>query len=145
MDCCSVVSNSLWPHGAAQQASLSITVSWSLLKLMSIELMMPSNHLLSSPPRPVFSLSQHQGLFQWAASFIRWPKYWSFSSASVLPMNNQGWFSLGWTGLISLMYKGLSRVFTTVRKCQFFGTQPLWFKMDCQAHSPLLTWGQSLE
>ena len=50
---------------AARQASLSITNFWSLLKLMSIESVMPSNHLiLSSPSPPAFTLSQHQGLFQ---------------------------------------------------------------------------------
>ena len=50
------------------------------------------------------------------------------ASASVLPVNIQGWFSLGLTGLISLMSKGLWRVFssTTFRKCQFFGAQPLY-------------------
>ena len=52
------------PWTAAHHASLSFTISWSLLKLMSIELVMPSNHLiLSSPSPPAFSLSQHQGLF----------------------------------------------------------------------------------
>ena len=59
---------------------------------------------------------------------IRWPKC-SSASASVLPVNIQGWFPLGWIGLISLLSKGLSRVFssTTVRKHQFFGAQPsLW-------------------
>ena len=57
------------PWTAAQQASLSFTISRSLLKLMSIELVMPSNpsHLLSSPSSPAFSLSQHQGLFKWAS------------------------------------------------------------------------------
>ena len=56
-----------WP--AARQASLFITISQSLLKLMSIELVMPSNcHPLSSPSPPAFSLSQHQGLFQWVSS-----------------------------------------------------------------------------
>ena len=56
---------------------------------------------------------------------IRWPKYWSFSLASVLPKNIQDWSPLGWTGLISLLSKGLSRVFsnTTVQKHQFFGAQ----------------------
>ena len=44
---------------------------------------------------------------------ITWPKYWSFASASVLPMNIQGWFLLVLTGLISLLYKGLSRVFSS--------------------------------
>ena len=62
---------------------------------------------------------------------IRWPKYWSFSLASVLPMNIQDWFPLGLTGWISLQSKGLSRVFswnTTVQKPQFFSAQSsLWF------------------
>ena len=53
------------PWTAARQASLSITISWSLLKLMSIESVMPSNHLiLSSPSPPALNLSQHQGLFK---------------------------------------------------------------------------------
>ena len=57
------------PWIAAHQASLSITNSQSLLKLMSIESVMPSNHLiLSSPSSPAFSLSQHQGLFKWVSS-----------------------------------------------------------------------------
>ena len=61
----SVVSDSVTPWTGARQASLSITNSWSLLKLVSIELMMPSNHLiLFSPSPPTFNLSQHQGLFQ---------------------------------------------------------------------------------
>ena len=51
------------PRAAARQASLSITNSWSLLKLMSIESVMPSNHLILCPSPPTFSLSQHQGLF----------------------------------------------------------------------------------
>ena len=55
--CCSVVSDSLRPHGLQHQASLSITNSWSSLKLMSIESVMPSSHLiLSSPSPPAFSL-----------------------------------------------------------------------------------------
>ena len=57
----------LTPWAAARQASLSLTISWSLLKLMSIESVMPSNYLihpLSSPSPPAFNLSQHQGLFQ---------------------------------------------------------------------------------
>ena len=59
------------------------------------------------------------------------------ASASILPMNTQGWFPLGWTGLISLLSKGCSRVFsnTTVQKHQFFGTQPsLW------SSSHICTW-----
>ena len=93
----------------------------------------PSYPLLPPPP-PAFHLFQHQGLFQWVRSF---PLSWLFASggqgigasasalASVLPMNIQDWFPLGLTGLISLLSKGLSRVFsnTTVRRHQFFGTQ----------------------
>ena len=67
--CCSVVSDSATPWTAARQASLSITISWSLLKLMSIESVMPSNHLiLCHPDPPAFDLSQHQGLFQGVSS-----------------------------------------------------------------------------
>ena len=73
--------------------------------------------------------------FFWASGTIpmsqkRWPKFWSFSLASVLPMNIQDWFPLGLTGLISLLYKRLSRVCssTTVQKQQLFGSQTsLWF------------------
>ena len=78
-----------------------------------------------------FKLSQHQGLLQWVGSscvsdgqMIR-----VSTSASVLPMNIQGWFPLGLMSLISLQSKGLSKVFsnTTVQKHQFFGAQPsLW-------------------
>ena len=67
--------NCVWlfvtPWTAAHQASPSLTNSWSLLKLMSIELVMPFNHLihpLSSPSPPIFNISQHQGLFQWVSS-----------------------------------------------------------------------------
>ena len=62
----SVVSDSATPWTAALQASLSITNSWILLKLISIELAMPSNPL-SSPSSPAFNLSNYQGLFQWAS------------------------------------------------------------------------------
>ena len=99
----------------------------------------PSRPLL--PPSPfAFNLSQHQGLFQSkseSAFHNRWPKYWSFSSASDLPMNIQDWFPLGLTGLISLQSKGLARVFssTTIWNHQFFGAQPsLW------SNSHIRTW-----
>ena len=93
------------------------------------------SHPLSRPCPPNFNLSQHWGLFNDSALCIRWPKYWSFSISS--PMYIQGWFPLGLTGLISLLSKGLSRVFssTTVQKHQFFGAQPsLWFS------SHICTW-----
>ena len=125
----SVVSSSLWPpRTAAHQASLSSTISWNLFKLMSIELVMPSNHLTLC--RPLLLPSIFWGSF---------PMSWldpsggqtigASASASVLPMNIQGWFPLRLTGLTSLLSRGLSRVFsnTTVQKHQFFGTQPfLW-------------------
>ena len=118
------------PWTAARQASLSITNSWSLLKPMSIESVMPSNHLiLCHPflPFSIFNLSQHQGLFPWVSSPYQVAKVWTGASAStsVLPMNIQDWFPLGWTGWIFLVSKGLSRVFsnTTVQKHQFLSAQ----------------------
>ena len=65
------------PWTAAHQASLSITNSWSLLKLISIELVIPSNHL-SSPSPPAFDFSQHQGLFQWFSSLHQVTKVLEF-------------------------------------------------------------------
>ena len=80
------MSDSLWPHGlqhARLHHALSFTISQSLLKLMSTESVIPSNHfILCHPPSlPAFILSQHQGmsLFNELALHIRWPKYWSFS------------------------------------------------------------------
>ena len=76
-----------------------------------------------SSPYPAFNLSQHQGLFQWVSSSHQ--GIGVSASGSVLPMNIQDWFPLGWTGWIYLQSKGLSRVFsnTMVQKHQFFGTQ----------------------
>ena len=112
---------------AARQASLSITNSRSLLKLMSIESVMPSNHLIlcrshSSCPQS-FPAS---GAFQMSQLFTSGGQNIGVSaSTSVLPMNTQTWSPLGWTGWISLQSKGLSRVFsnTTVQKHKFFGAQ----------------------
>ena len=110
------------------QASLSITNSWSLLKLMSIESVMPSNHLILCCPLFLLpSIFPSIRVFSnELVLFIRWPKYWRFSfSASVLPINIQDWFPLRLTGLISLLSKGLSRVFsnTIVQKHQFFSAK----------------------
>ena len=111
------------PWTAAWQASLSITNSQSLLKLMSIESVMASNHLilchhllLLSSIFPSIRAFSNESVLR-----IRWPKY----SASVLPMNIQDWFPLGLTGWISLQSKGLSRVFsnTTIQNHQLFGAQ----------------------
>ena len=115
----------LWT--AACQASLSITNSWSLLKLMSIELVMSSNHLILCPPLfPLPSVFPSFGSFLMSQFFTSGDQSIGVSaSTSVLPKNTQDWSPLEWTGWISLQSKGLSRVFsnTTVQKHQFFGTQ----------------------
>ena len=93
-------------------------------------------HPLSSPCPPALNLSQLQDLFKWVSSLHQVAKVCS-ASASVLPMNIQDWSPLGWTGLISLQSKGLSRVFsnTTVQKHQFFSAQlSLW------SNSHIHTW-----
>ena len=96
------------------------------------------SHPLSSPSPPTFKISQHQSLFQWVSSSHQVAKVIGVSaSASVLPMNIQDWFPLGLTGWISLLSKGLSRVFssTTVQKHQFFSAQlSLW------SNSHIHTW-----
>ena len=131
--CCSL--SHVWvfvtPWTAARQASMSFTVSRGLLKLLSTELMMPFNHLIHCRPLllPSIFLSIRVFFQSWifasSGQSIR-----ASASASDLPMNIRGWFPLRLTGLISLLSKGLSRVFsiTAVWKHQFFGTQPsLWF------------------
>ena len=115
------------PWTAARQASLSITKSRSLLKLMSIELVMPSIHLILCCPLlfPPSIFPSIRIFCNESVLHIRWPKYWSFSF-SISPSNEYlGLTSFRWTGSISLQSKGLSRVFsnTTVQKHQFFGVQ----------------------
>ena len=122
----SVVSNSETPWAAARQASLSITNSQSLLKLMSIESVMPSNHLVLCHPLLPSSIFPASGSFpvnQFIASGGQ--STGTSTSASVLPMNIQYSFPSGWTCWISLQSKGLWRVFsnTTVQKHIFFGAQ----------------------
>ena len=115
------------PFTAACQAFLSITNSRSLLKLMSIESVIPST--ISSPVVPFSSCLQTfpaSGSFPMSQFFTSGGQSIGVSaSASVLPVNIQDWFPLGWTGLISLQPKGFSRAFsnTTVQKRQFFSTQ----------------------
>ena len=123
--------SSVWlfatPWIAARQASLSITNYWSSLKLMSIELVMPSSHLilcrpllLLPPIPPSIRVFSNEPTLR-----MRWPKYWSFNFSIISSNEHPGLISLEWTGWISLQSKGLSRVFsnTTVQKHQFFGTQ----------------------
>ena len=137
---CSVMSNSVTPWTAAHQVFPSITSSRSLLILMSIESVMPSNHL----SHPLVPFSSHLQSFPALGSFPMSQFFPSggqsigvSASASVLPVNIQDWFPLGWTGCISVQSKGLSRVSsnTTVQKHQFFGAQPsLW------SNSHIHTW-----
>ena len=117
----------LTPWTAARQASLSITNSQSLLKLMSIELVMPSNHLILcscllslTSIFPIIRVFSNESVL-----LIRWPKYQSFSF-NISPSNEYSGlisFRMDWLDLLAV--KGLSRVFpnTTVQKHQFFGTQ----------------------
>ena len=115
------------PWIAARQASLSITNSRSSPKLMCIESVMPSSHLilcrplllLPSIPPSIRSFPMSQ-LFAWGGQSIG-----ISASASFLPKNTRDWSPLEWTGWISLQSKGLSRVFsnTTVQKHQFFSAQ----------------------
>ena len=134
------------PWTAAHQTSLSITNSRSLLKLMSIEAVKPSNHLILCRTLLLLpSIFPSIRVF-WASSSHQVAKVFGASaSASVLPMNIQGWFPLLLTCLISLQSKGLSRVFsnTTVQKHQFSGTQlSLW--SNSHMHTGLLEYPQPL-
>ena len=129
------------PRIAACQSSPSITNYRSLLKLMSIKLVMPSNHLiLGRPLLLLHSIFLSIGSFQMSQLFASGGQGIGVSvSTSVFPMNTQDWSPLGWTGWISLQSKGLSRVFsnTTGQKHQFFGTQP-----SSQSNSHIHTWPQ---
>ena len=115
------------PWTAARQASLSITNFQSLLKLMSIESVVPFNHLvlchpLILPP----STFPRMKVFPMSLFFASGSQSIGVSvSASILPVNIQDWFPLGWTSWTSLQSKGLPRVFynTTVQKHQFFSAQ----------------------
>ena len=128
------------PWIAACQASLSITNSWSSLRLMSIESCHPaiSSSVVpfsfcpqSLPASESFPMSQ---LFAWGGQSIG-----VSALASVLPKKTQDWSALEWTGWISLQSKWLSRIFsnTTVQKHQFFGAQ-----LSSQSNSHVHTWPQ---
>ena len=106
------MSNSVQPHGLQHQASLSIANSKSLLKLMSIESVMPSNHLILCHPLllllsifPSIRVLSNESILR-----IKWSKHWTFSF-SISPSNEHP----GWTGWISLLSKGLSRVFSNTQ------------------------------
>ena len=124
------------PWIAARQASLSISNSRSLLRLMSIELMMSSSHLILCHPLLLLpTIPANIRVFSNESTFrMRWPKYWSFSS-NISPSNEHPgliFFRMDWLDLL-----GLSRVFsnTTVQKHQFLGTQ-----LYSQSNSHIHTW-----
>ena len=140
---------------AACQASLSITNSQSLLKIMSIESVMPSSHQRTTST--VVPVSSHLQSFPASGSF--WMSQFFTSggqsiavsaSASALPMNTRDWFPLGWTGWISLQSIGLSRVLcnTTVQKHPFFFFFNFYFFISwrlitsqyCSGFCHTLTW-----
>ena len=128
------------PWITAFQATLSITNSQSAPKLMSIELVMPSSHLILCRPLLLLpSIFSASGYFQMNQFFASGCQSLGVSaSASILPMNIQDWFPLGWNSWISLQSKGLLRVFNiTVQKHQFFGTQT-----SSQSNSHIHTWPQ---
>ena len=127
------------PCITALQTSLSITNTWSSLKLMSINSVMPSSHLiLCLPLLSCLESFPVSGSFQMSQLFASGGQSTGVSaSTSVLPMNTQDWFPLEWTGWISLLSKGLSRVFsnTTVQMHWFFSAQ-----LSSQSNSHTHTW-----
>ena len=135
-----VVSYSLQPHESQHaRPPLSITNSQSSLRLTSIESVMPSSHLilcrpllLLPPIPPSTSVFSNESLFAWGGQSIG-----VSALQSVLPMNTQDWFPVGWTRWTSLQSMGLSRVFsnTTVQKHQFFRSH-----LSSQSNSHIHTW-----
>ena len=127
------------PWTAAHQASLSFTISQSLPKLMSIESVMPSNHLILCHLLLLLpSIFPRFGVFSNKLVLcIRWPKYWSFSISPSKEYSGLISFRIDWFDL--LQSKGLSGVFsnTTVQKHQFFSTQS-----SSQSNSHIHTWPQ---
>ena len=116
------------PWTAACQASLSITNSWSLLKLMAIEQLMPSNHhLLGRPLLLLSSIFPSITVFSKQSILcIRWPKYWSFSF-SISPSNEYSGlisFRMDWLDLLTVQGTLKSLLNTRVQKHQFFNAQP---------------------
>ena len=108
-----------------REGALSITNSRSLPKRMSIELVMPSSHLILSSPSPPAPIPSSIRVFSSESILhMRWPKYWSFSISPFKEHPGLISFRIDW--LISLQLKGISRVFsnTTVQKHQFFSAQP---------------------
>ena len=128
----SVVSDSLRPHEPqhTRPPCPSPLLESSQTHFHWVGDVIQPSYPLSSPSLPALNLSQHQSLFQWVWLFVSGGQSIGASaSAPVLLMNIQGWFPLGLTSVISLLSKGLSRVFsnTTIQKNGLYGTQSsLW-------------------
>ena len=133
------------PWTAACQASLSITNSQSLLKLLSIESVTPSNHLiLCRPLLPLPSTFSSIRYFQMSQLFASGGQRIGVSaSASVLPMNIQDWSPLGWTDLISLQSKRLFRVFSNTNSSKASILRPSAFFIVQLSH-PYKTTGKAI-
>ena len=120
------------PWTVAHQASLSITNSQSLLKLMPIKSVMPSNHLILCHPL-LLPPSIFPSIRVFPNESVLCISIGVSASTSVLPMNIQDWFPLGWTGWISLQSKGLLRVFLTL-------WQFMWISILILKKKWTLTW-----
>ena len=133
-----VMSNSLLPH-EPQPTSLFVHHQLSEFTQTHVHWVsdaIQTSHPLSPTSPPAFNLSQQQGLFQWVSSSHQVAKVLECQLQHVLPMNIEDWFPWGLTGLISLQFKGLSRLFssTIVQKHQCFGAQlSLWFNSHMTA------------
>ena len=140
---CSFMSHSLWLYGLLHHRhpcpspppraySNSCPSSWRCHPTISSSVIPFSPSI--PPSTRVFSIE--------SVLHIRWANYWSFSFNSVLPMNIQDWFPLGWTSWISLQSKALSRVFNTiVQKHLFFGAQ---LSLIVQLSHPYMTTGKNI-
>ena len=126
------------PWTAAHQASLSFTISHSLFKLMSIELVMPSNHLVCHHLLLLFSIFPSIRTFSnELALHIKWPKYCSFS-LSISPSNEYSGlisFRIDWLDLLAIQGTLKSLLEHHSSKHQFFGAQP-----SLQSNSHIRTW-----
>ena len=134
----SAMSHSLQPHGLQHSRLPSPSLSPGVCSNSYLLSLMLSNHLILCRLLLLPSIFPSIRVFSSGLAFpIRWPNFGASALALVLPVSIQGWFPLGLTGLISLLSKGLSRVFfrTTVGKHQFFRAQPyLW------SNSHIHTW-----
>ena len=136
----SVVSNSLWSHGLQHTRPPYLSPTPRVYS-HSCPLSQWCHPIISSSVTPFFSCPQSfpaSGSFQMSQFFASGGQNFGVSAlASLLPMNIQDGFPLGWTGWISLQSKGLSRFFsnTTVQKHQFFSTQ-----ISSQSKSQIHTW-----